>query len=1028
MSGFGVVGFGNENSSASQSAYINDVFADVSLKPTNNTGFSSTVSTNPLQHSYANDDAPKYAAKTLWIKDLVPVSDRTLWVNSKPTYNIIWNEDFPSAQGYCFGAVTINKFAGGVRLDINGLSDGFGVGGIIRRVQWIIEGSNNSNAFATVTLDGAGVPTLDFASSFAWNGQPKFNAYTSSSSAATRNIHDYRLITLEPNTLQVTGVVVYYEVPGLGIDCFGGSTYLDKVKVTTSGTTLGLPAITNFRGGRAAIFKTAALQYGVTTTLVDDIASIGIGASGTNLLSVTTGTGASYPAGTIVYAAIGATQYIGNVLSRSTDTLTMGVTLPQGVSNALFHVEQAGHTFAINQTLSVKAFDFDVSSMTPIVGTPITSGVLAFQDPSLNYRVWGATLSIVPGTSIHSALSGSTLGVQIPANISSFLQIDGCFQSLEFEFMAGISGYIQATFGIDGMNCFNINEAVAGPSVVRKTMMVNAGPGWHSVNMQAGASIQQVAVTKITGYNSAITNGPSFGVLANLAFGQTFLQRSAYNATLMAFGNLTRYYADSIWLKGFSSWIRGTTSTVAGGVFYNGISGPLSNGRFGFYGSAIGFVGSIGTSFSCTVDGLSLAPNFGGLVGAAQLTNDFHLLSFNCNTGTTRLDAIDVIRPQGEVTSTQHYEPYTEIQVDNKSMTFDPQYGLMVKDSGVSEQKLANNAVSIAKMGDATRDSAYVFNGFITAVVAGNALIVSLKTKSGNDPSPTDPVEISFRSNLGPHTSTLPTQYVRRVVTAPLSTTVSSGSTLGHVSGQYEFVYVYAADMPNGVQLAVAGGASGLFVTNGVGPLSVDSCVSVFAEGGAGAADVRYRLYANTATSGINDVGVRYLGRVLSLQATAGTWASAPIDIMVNTNFYPKAVIHQSLLLGNTGHGSSSTKIRRFSTATNDGIFIGATQSATLGDAMVILGEGLYSVSYIDKITGAAGQVGISRNATGGDLTTNYFSLGTSVMVSGVESTTALNAQASAVLRLLPGDVIRAHDNGANDSADTRFRVTRIGE
>lgn len=657
--GGGQLQFDNESSQASGIDFVQDAFPDISTPANSNTGFTDTVSTNPLGNFYGNNDAPKYKAKVLWIKDAVLVADRAMWINDRPTYKVIWSENFPGVEGYFSGSYSLLKNGGdgiGAKLSLRRIGDCFGVGGVIRRVQWILEPTTGT-ATVQEKIDAANVATFDFSSSTDVLSQgPKWNLYTSDTADATRDIHDYRIVANQADKLCVTGVVVYFDITGGAIDCFPGNTYINKTKISSSGTSLALPAVANFRGGRAAIYKTTAGAVGATTSLVTDVSTVAVGSSGTNSLTVSAGTGGSFLAGTVGWAAMGTTQYVGNVLSRSTDTLTMGITLPQGVSSSLYTLFQAGHTFPISATLTQQGFEFKADYMVWNRSGGASIGFYEnwfYQDVWQRYRVWGGTLRVVAGTTM---TAGGTVGIGASMGIelfqaSSFLQIDGQFQALEFEFLAGQSGYIQATFGINGIPMFSIDEAFSGPGIFRKSLMVNAGPGWNSAVMTRGASHQQILVSKIVGYQNTVVNGPSFGVLANLAFGQTFVQREAINATLMAFGNVKRVYADCVYLKG--AWTRGVTSTSAGGVFYNGTANTMI-GRFSYYGTGFALVGAMGTSMTLTLDGLAVTPAFGEWIGLSG-TNGFHTVDFNANTGNTRLEAIDFLQPTGELTSLQTF-------------------------------------------------------------------------------------------------------------------------------------------------------------------------------------------------------------------------------------------------------------------------------------------------------------------------------------------------------------------------------------
>lgn len=152
-------------------------------------------------------------------------------------------------------------------------------------------------------------------------------------------------------------------------------------------------------------------------------------------------------------------------------------------------------------------------------------------------------------------------------------------------------------------------------------------------------------------------------------------------------------------------------------------------------------------------------------------------------------------------------------------------------------------------------ESDLIKNLAISTSVSSNALTIALKTKAGNDPSTSEPVQISFRS------STLTSGvYTTRNVTSATSVVVSSGSTLGTANGLAAKLYVYALDNSGTVELAVS---SYLFQDN--------SIQSSTAEGGAGAADSANVLYSTTARS---NVPIRLVGLIDITETTAGTWSS----------------------------------------------------------------------------------------------------------------------------------------------------------
>jgi hypothetical protein len=152
-----------------------------------------------------------------------------------------------------------------------------------------------------------------------------------------------------------------------------------------------------------------------------------------------------------------------------------------------------------------------------------------------------------------------------------------------------------------------------------------------------------------------------------------------------------------------------------------------------------------------------------------------------------------------------------------------------------------------------------ITNLSFAASVGSNALTVALKDKAGSDPSGGSPVKIAFRNS----TATNGTYNVRSVTSA-LSVVVSSGSTLGHASATQYPIYLYALDNAGSVELAV----STSFV-------DCNTLQTTVAEGGAGAADSATAIYSTTARS---NVPLRLIGRMLSTQTTAGTWAAVPTE------------------------------------------------------------------------------------------------------------------------------------------------------
>lgn len=157
-------------------------------------------------------------------------------------------------------------------------------------------------------------------------------------------------------------------------------------------------------------------------------------------------------------------------------------------------------------------------------------------------------------------------------------------------------------------------------------------------------------------------------------------------------------------------------------------------------------------------------------------------------------------------------------------------------------------------------------NGIIQTSVASNALTFSIKTKTGADPSVTDPVKVVFR-NVTPATG----DFSVVSITAATSLVVSSGSTLGTTSATPFRLWLVGFNDGGTFRLGVINCLSG---TN-IYPLSGWPVASSTAEGGAGAADSSHVFYTGSAvTSKVYEV-LGYASWESGL-TTAGTWDAQP--------------------------------------------------------------------------------------------------------------------------------------------------------
>lgn len=184
----------------------------------------------------------------------------------------------------------------------------------------------------------------------------------------------------------------------------------------------------------------------------------------------------------------------------------------------------------------------------------------------------------------------------------------------------------------------------------------------------------------------------------------------------------------------------------------------------------------------------------------------------------------------------------------------------------------------------ATDHAGLVENLTLAASRSGNAETIAVKTLAGTDPSPTDPVRAAFAKTDG--------TFEVLELTAALSLTISSGSTLGAVSGAEFKVAVLLINDAGTLRLGVAGRPSGL---------RDNTLVSSTAEGGAGGADTARTIYTGTA---VTSKRARVLGYLTYTLTTAGTWDTAPSDILLTragaTEIYAAEVLYD-VTLGASG-------------------------------------------------------------------------------------------------------------------------------
>lgn len=157
-------------------------------------------------------------------------------------------------------------------------------------------------------------------------------------------------------------------------------------------------------------------------------------------------------------------------------------------------------------------------------------------------------------------------------------------------------------------------------------------------------------------------------------------------------------------------------------------------------------------------------------------------------------------------------------------------------------------------------------NGTLTAAVGSSALTIAVKTLSGNDPHPADPVLVAIRS-----TTAATGDYTIMSLTAATSLVVSSGSTLGTTSSTAFRVWIVGFNDGGTFRLGVINCRSAATIY----PLGQFAIASSTAEGGAGAADAAQTFYTGTAVTSKPYAVLGYATYESGL-GTAGTWSAVP--------------------------------------------------------------------------------------------------------------------------------------------------------
>jgi len=611
------------------SDFLVDAFQDFTVPASNNAGLSSTISSNPLGVFLGDNNTPKYRQKTLMIVGCAPVEDRSKWINASPTYELTFDQTYQAVRGYVTGSPRISKTPYGTALNLQFSGDVIGVNTKCVRMGWIIAPTTETGT-ARIFTDGTDTtrtatfgPTTPTLSGLGYNSN-----YTVWHQAAdeTSELHDFRLVANEFGTLNVIGVVLFFD-DASGIVASPGSAYFGRAKISdTVGATLSVLANVNELGYRGTIFQNNT-GYGVSINSIGgSLTSFATGTSGGTSVDVSVGHGASFPAGTGFIANQGTSTYIGTVVSVSTDNLTVTPALPIGLSATIFRAWRGGQSLSISPTAYQLIQSLDPQTLSDpgqfqTIGWGLTTSMF-WQDRRGDVRITAQNVMLSANTTVPAFGNvGGTLGI---------IQIDGRFAAMGLELAA--SGFVSATFSINGIPSHSVSNGATG--IIRRSVFTS-GSGWKSVRIALGSS-NLAAISKINLYG--LNEGATLGVIAGFDSDMTSGVRYAPNATLMGVGAFRRFYGDQMFFQG--PWDRQGSAGDAGGILYVGSTTTCSF-THRYIGSNYAFIGTqSGGSLSITRNGGAVGSTFG--VFGTGVSMGFQSIVGSVLGATVRLSAIDV--------------------------------------------------------------------------------------------------------------------------------------------------------------------------------------------------------------------------------------------------------------------------------------------------------------------------------------------------------------------------------------------------
>lgn len=659
--------------------FVIDSFVDTVLPATNNNALTSNALTNPFGVFIANAEAVQFGVKTLWIKDIKLIEDRSKWINTQPTYEVLFHENYPGI--FCYAALrdtptVTDQFYEPWRIEDPSLKPfylgsnaqwTFGVTGRFSRVAFL---TGKDGITGRLFVDGVDTAALTYMNATFQQASNPYSMFYSpvvhAASNLTDDIHDVRLAPTAATSSNpsIFGIQLFFDNSGSNVQVGPGISYNNKNKLTTTvGTTFAVPSPGSSMGALALYYKDSSDAYATFVTSPGTISTVAQGASGGGLLTVASGHGASFPSGTGFVVSQGSSVYVGSVLSVSTDTLTVSPSLPFGISGALERRWLSGPTLPISNSLMaltyswIPALSFGFSS----VGNPDDPTEVSFYDPIRNIGVYPDKMGFT-GFGVGTPMLtfwGEENGLQCVGDFSA-AEIEWAGAGYTHPIRVSVNGF----FGFTGT--YLLGDGITGIGgttwMSRMSIMDNGGVGLNSFKVYAsgltfpadlGAGIKQINFYKY------LAQGATLGVLGALERNQA----AAYPANSVTFLPLgldrrvpPQFFGYTGAWQQFPS-IAGVSITVAN--FVANTEGPDSGSfKYQFYGNAFSILGDPGASTIVMIDGVSTSSDFNVMKDAGS--EGWHQIEFQHKSGTninsSKIYGIDYARTWREIKQTQNYK------------------------------------------------------------------------------------------------------------------------------------------------------------------------------------------------------------------------------------------------------------------------------------------------------------------------------------------------------------------------------------